>query len=103
MLPRHYAPRTPLFCVEGDGRRVLETMVREGLRIGWLTFGPVATSTPPAEIARTLSADPANAAAQLYAALHELDDANLDRILVALPPDTDAWLAIRDRLRRASA
>jgi L-threonylcarbamoyladenylate synthase len=103
MLPRHYAPRTPLVCVESDGQRVLETMVRDGLRIGWLTFGPVTATIPPVAVARSLSADPARAAAQLYAALHELDDANLDRILVTLPPDTDAWLAIRDRLRRAAS
>jgi len=35
--------------------------------------------------------------------MHELDDAHLDRIVVTLPPATAAWLAIRDRLRRASS
>jgi L-threonylcarbamoyladenylate synthase len=41
-------------------------------------------------------------AARLYAALHEMDRAGLERIVVTLPPPTDEWLAIHDRLRRAS-
>ncbi len=52
---------------------------------------------------RVLPSDPAGYAAQLYAVLHELDAAGLDRILVTLPPDSDDWLAVRDRLRRAAA
>jgi L-threonylcarbamoyladenylate synthase len=47
--------------------------------------------------------EPAAYAARLYAALHELDEVGVDRIVVELPPDTEAWLAIRDRLRRAAA
>jgi L-threonylcarbamoyladenylate synthase len=39
----------------------------------------------------------------LYAALHELDQENLPWIAVELPPDTPAWTAIHDRLRRAAA
>jgi hypothetical protein len=34
--------------------------------------------------------------------LHDLDDANVDRIVVALPPVADDWLAVHDRLRRAA-
>ena len=41
-------------------------------------------------------------AALLYAALHELDAAALDRIIVDLPPDEEAWQAVRDRLRRGA-
>jgi L-threonylcarbamoyladenylate synthase len=40
---------------------------------------------------------------RLYALLHELDDAGFDRILMEWPPQGEAWLAVRDRLRRASA
>jgi L-threonylcarbamoyladenylate synthase len=40
--------------------------------------------------------------AQLYAALHELDDAGVNYIVVDLPPTGDAWLAIHDRLQRAA-
>jgi L-threonylcarbamoyladenylate synthase len=103
MLPRHYAPRTPVVCIQGDARPMVDALALEGKRIGWLTFAPVSDTVPTGVILRPLSAEPANAAAQLYAALHELDAASLDQIVVALPPDTEAWLAIRDRLRRASS
>ena len=50
-----------------------------------------------------MPAEPSGYAAQFYATLHALDAAGLDRIVVDLPPDREEWLAIRDRLRRASA
>jgi L-threonylcarbamoyladenylate synthase len=53
-------------------------------------------------ITLALPPEPAGYAAQLYAALHTLDEAGVDRIVVELPPRGDAWLAIHDRLRRAS-
>ena len=40
--------------------------------------------------------------ARLYAVLHALDGLGLDRIVVDLPPMSDAWLAVHDRLRRAA-
>ena len=57
---------------------------------------------PSGVLVRVLPSDPAGYAALLYAVLHELDTAGLDRILVTLPPDTDDWMAVRDRLRRAA-
>jgi L-threonylcarbamoyladenylate synthase len=101
MLPRHYAPRTPLECVEGDGRRRVEELAGQGRRVGWVRRGG-GTVAPPQALLRVLPADPAAYAAGLYAVLHELDAATLERIVVDLPPDTPEWLAVRDRLRRAS-
>jgi L-threonylcarbamoyladenylate synthase len=46
---------------------------------------------------------PQGYAAQLYAVLHALDAAGVERIVVEMPPETEEWLAVRDRLRRASA
>jgi L-threonylcarbamoyladenylate synthase len=101
MLGRHYAPRTPLECVENGWQRVQE-LCRAGKRVGWLTFvedtGPIGHEL----ISLTMPRDAAGYAAQLYAALHTLDDARLDYIVVDLPPKTEDWLAIHDRLRRAS-
>ena len=54
-------------------------------------------------LVRVLPSDPLGYAAQLYAVLHELDAAALDCIVVTLPPDTEEWMAVRDRLRRAAA
>jgi L-threonylcarbamoyladenylate synthase len=102
MLPRHYAPRTPLECVEaGREAERLASLVSEKGRIGWVTFADSGTA-PSGVLMHVMLSDPADYAAQLYAVLHELDAAGLDRIVVTLPPDTDDWLAVRDRLRRAA-
>ncbi len=100
MLSRHYAPRAPLELADGDGRASVEELRRAGLRVGWLAFGgaDLAGVTVVA-----MPADPDGYAARLYAALHALDGAGVDRIIVARPPESDEWLAVRDRLRRAAA
>ncbi len=47
--------------------------------------------------------DPVAYARELYANLHELDQAAADRIVVSAPPSGPEWTAIHDRLRRAQA
>jgi L-threonylcarbamoyladenylate synthase len=89
MLSRHYAPRTRLECAEGEAEADFLAGVYEtaGLRVAKLR----------------LAGTPSEVAARLYAELHSLDDAGYDRIIVALPADTDDWRAVRDRLTRAAA
>ena len=92
MSRRHYAPRATLMLVED---------VRAADRdesVGVLTY-----ETAGVEGAEILSADPREYAADLYAALHRLDDAGVTTILVQEPPRTEDWLAVRDRLGRAAA
>jgi L-threonylcarbamoyladenylate synthase len=101
MLPRHYAPRTPLECVQNGWERVA-ALLNAGARVGWLTFGSAPIPSPPGLIGLEMPADAAAYAARLYDALHVLDGARLDRIVVDRPPDGEAWLAVRDRLRRAA-
>jgi L-threonylcarbamoyladenylate synthase len=106
-LPRHYAPRALMECCAGGGSERVAALARQGLRVGWLTIADSNRETSLADV-RTLvttfnmPAEPAGYAAQLYAALHALDDAHVDRIIVDLPPDEEPWLAIRDRLRRGA-
>ncbi|MCM4076830.1 L-threonylcarbamoyladenylate synthase [Paractinoplanes hotanensis] len=92
MSRRHYAPRATLTLIED---------VRAADRdesVGVLTY-----ETAGVEGAEILSADPREYAADLYAALHRLDDAGVTTILVQEPPRTEDWLAVRDRLGRAAA
>jgi L-threonylcarbamoyladenylate synthase len=96
---RHYAPRTPLECV-ADGRARVEALLSQGLRVGWLVWTPQPLS--PNAIIERLPADPQGYGAELYAALHRLDRADVSRIIVDVPPEGDAWAAVHDRLRRAS-
>jgi L-threonylcarbamoyladenylate synthase len=103
MMPRHYAPRTPLECVDaGSESERLAHLLGEKHRVAWVAFAHPGGEIASGVLLQVLPADPAGYAAQLYAVLHELDTAAVDRILVTLPPDTDQWLAVRDRLRRAS-
>jgi len=53
-------------------------------------------------IGREMPADPLAYAAELYAALHRLDQQRLDWIAVERPPDTPEWAGVRDRLQRAA-
>jgi L-threonylcarbamoyladenylate synthase len=94
MSKRHYAPRARLILAKDIG-----DVDRDGLAT------PIATMTyeghgPGDEL---LSGDPREYAADLYAALHRLDDSGAATILVQEPPETEEWLAVRDRLGRAAA
>ncbi len=103
MLSRHYAPRAPLeLNADGITNRICALrLLSQGKRVGWLTFDPT-LPTLPGLVAVAMSRDPALYANRLYAALHELDAAGVDRIFVDTPPDEETWLAVRDRLARAA-
>jgi L-threonylcarbamoyladenylate synthase len=103
LMARHYAPRAPLECVEGDSRPRAEALCQTGRLVGWLPFARKPGASWPGLVAVGMPSNPSGYAARLYAVLHELDDAGVERIVVELPPDTEEWLAVRDRLRRASA
>jgi L-threonylcarbamoyladenylate synthase len=88
-------------CLRSGSRSRVERLAAQGIRVGWLSLDGENPPIPGV----TIIAMPASAidyAAQLYAALHRLDDLGVERIIVDLPPNDEKWLAIRDRLRRGS-
>jgi L-threonylcarbamoyladenylate synthase len=87
-LASHYAPGKPV-------RLAALRAEPDEFLIG---FGPVA-----GEISLSPAGDLAEAAAQLYAALHTAAQAAQPRIAVAPVPDIGIGTAINDRLRRAAA
>ena len=98
MAERHYAPRARL------------ELVAQGTGLSSPPFGPVAyvgigalPALPAGVRGVLLPLDAEAVAARLYALLHELDDAGFERIVMEWPPEGEAWLAVRDRLQRASA
>jgi L-threonylcarbamoyladenylate synthase len=93
MSRRHYAPRARVVLCE-DVRAVDRSGLSEPIAV--LSY----EGTDGTEV---LSADPAEYAADLYAALHRLDDGGYATIIVQEPPRTEDWLAVRDRLSRAAA
>jgi L-threonylcarbamoyladenylate synthase len=98
MLDRHYAPRTPLRIA--PARAWEATLARLPLsRVGALLLAA------PADGVAVPLRMPANAdayAARLYAALHELDGAGCEVIVVEEPPASPEWAGVRDRLHRAA-
>ena len=100
MLPRHYAPRTPITIVEKlDG-----VEWRRGDVL--LTAGPVTLpdpqSGPNSVVVLSDTGDLRECAAGFFAALRSIDSEKADRI-VALPfPDHGLGLALNDRLKRAA-
>ena len=97
LMERHYAPRARVHVVRDDAAEVARL---SPALLGWIGFD---TDERPNVVAVRMPRDPAAYAARLYAALHDLDAANVEAIVVAEPPDDDAWLGVRDRLRRAQA
>jgi L-threonylcarbamoyladenylate synthase len=102
LLAKHYSPRTPLELAHDAAPRVL-ALLAQGLRVGWVTFGDRASEGVDNAVIVPMPRDVEGYSAQLYATLHALDEEKLDCIVVDLPPSTDAWLAVHDRLRRAAA
>jgi L-threonylcarbamoyladenylate synthase len=77
--PKHYSPRTPVVIGESPnwGR---------GMRLDF--------SNMPSEAG--------GYAEKLYSTLHELDAKGLDWIAIEMPPDTEEWAGVRDRIQRAA-
>ncbi|MGF1578184.1 MAG: L-threonylcarbamoyladenylate synthase [Gemmataceae bacterium] len=102
MLDKHYAPRTPLELVEGDAKERVKELNSRGLEVGWLRFGKKIQDRPSGVVIEQMSAEPKAYAATLYAALHRCDAEGLSIIVLELPPRSEDWLAVHDRLRRAA-
>ncbi|MEV0324322.1 L-threonylcarbamoyladenylate synthase [Streptomyces sp. NPDC050658] len=98
---RHYAPRAKVVIVDD-----VEVAGQSGLGkpCGILTHVDLDVArTAWAEHVEVLPDDPAGYGADLYAALHRLDDRGISTIAVLAPPEDEDWMAVRDRLHRASA
>ena len=102
MMDRHYSPRARLLLADcSDVDSVIAHERQHGHRVGALVLKNHATDG----LVRSLHMprDSAGYASQLYTALHSLDDAGCDVIIVERVPDSDEWRGIRDRLQRAAA
>lgn len=97
MAERHYAPRARLELVApGSGLHEASGSV------AYVALGAL-PALPAGVRGILLPLDAEAVGTRLYALLHELDDAGFERIFMERPPEDEAWLAVRDRLRRASA
>lgn len=98
MLPRHYAPKTPLVIAKAAA---LASIIKT-------TKNPAVLSArkpkelPPA-MWRRASGDAYQYGRDLYKLLRALDNAKADKIFVAALPPGTKWAACRDRLTRAAS
>ncbi|MFQ3547013.1 MAG: L-threonylcarbamoyladenylate synthase [Termitinemataceae bacterium] len=106
-LPSHYAPRAPLELFStGEiphGRYGSDTAIlffSNEQKAAWLA---AMSLDKPEPIVRVLSPSGTlvEAAANLFAMLHELDTLGVQRILAERVPDRDLGIAINDRLYKA--
>ncbi|MGY0197363.1 L-threonylcarbamoyladenylate synthase [Leptothrix sp. BB-4] len=120
-LAAHYAPSAKVRLMEAKALRQALEMLAPSLSEAAATASPSGTAAsskaptlavysrlpkPPGlrgVVWRTLPADPAQAAHELFGALRDFDDARVSLIWVEQPPPDSAWDGVRDRLQRAAA
>lgn len=103
--PMHYSPRTPAFRFTrdrlGDVLQWCELHQNDPSAIVIIGGSPL--NNP--ETRHTLVRMPTSAGAyarRLYSVLHELDNSGISAIFIEMPPDEAQWVAVRDRLIRAT-
>jgi len=98
MLDKHYAPRARVALV--DSAEVDDVIRRE--RSAGQKVGAIAMRATVADESIVLPGEALGYAAGLYDALHSLDDAGCDVIVIERVPADAAWMGVADRLRRAA-
>ncbi len=110
MKYRHYAPRVPLYLVEGEGsaqKRQLvalsESFTLQGRRVGLILFEE-SEGIFPAPIVKVLSSrkDPRLAAERLFAVLRSMDSLDVDVIVAEGLDEKEMGRAVMNRLRKAA-
>jgi L-threonylcarbamoyladenylate synthase len=102
-LPAHYAPATPLQLVaRRDLAAHVARLVEHGTRVGVLPLGEPIPGVPVEACQLPMPGEADAYARALYATLRAADVGRHDVLLVEMPPDRPAWLAVRDRLGRAA-
>lgn len=97
----HYSPTTPLsvFSTREDLLKAFLTHQQNGEACAALLLDE---GRVPDCFSITLNNDPVKYAERLYDALHRLDALQVSVILLEMPPNEPAWIAILDRLQRAA-
>jgi L-threonylcarbamoyladenylate synthase len=106
----HYSPAAPAFGFESDQiarlKTKLDQMASEPVTVLVIKDSPasklIRTGTRPGHRIIELPYDPVEYARRMYAVLREADQPATKAILVEMPPGDEHWIAIRDRMRRAT-
>lgn len=102
MLASHYAPNTPAYlCTSEALLALLNEQHSQGKKVAVLAFSAALVDVSCQRLLRLPEETEAYEAA-LYSALRELDQLELDSILVEQPPEQEEWMAVNDRLGKAT-
>lgn len=109
MKYRHYAPRAPLYLLEGEAKavrreisRLCRAYSRQGLKVGLLTAAPFQAEGRCLNLNLGGRENPGAAASRLFAALRQMDAAGVEVILAEGIPEEGMGLAVMNRLRKAA-
>ncbi len=94
---KHYSPNTPVVLVDSSQL----TSVTENSAV--LSFMPTPTLLSNVVVWQQVTSNPKQYAHDLYTNLRNMDILGKNTIIVELPPETEEWLAVIDRLKRAAA
>ena len=99
MLDKHYAPKTPMILSDNPIKTASNLI---GKNIGIIVFDKKTLCTDYQIEVLSPSGDLDEAARNLYAAMHKLDDKGFDLLIAQKFPNVGIGKAINDRLMRAS-
>jgi L-threonylcarbamoyladenylate synthase len=100
MLAKHYAPKTKTILVD-DVKAELKNHPNK--KVGVLFFSESIIDSPVDEIILSSNRNYKEAASNLYGAMHQLDQMDLDVIIAERFPNVDLGKSINDRLQRATS
>lgn len=102
-VAHHYAPRTPLYIWGGELPCPVETGAVAMMGMGELPISQLSNDVRLSKSIVLSEGDLKQAATRFFAAMRELDEADVDAILAVPFPDIGLGRAMNDRLRRAAA
>lgn len=99
MLSRHYSPKTPTVLCDDIASEIGN---RSEAKIGVIVLQQQIEGENVVQKVLSPEGDLKEAAKQLYATMHELDQAGLEVILIERMPESGLGISINDRLQRAA-
>jgi L-threonylcarbamoyladenylate synthase len=103
-LDAHYQPNKPLYIVDKqDINQAIQKLASKNLYPLVFSFSTAPENLNPNIIWQTIAQDTISFAHALYSRLHFADTEMCDCIILEATPQSAEWLAINDRLGRASS
>ncbi len=104
---RHYSPKAEVILVkEGDKdttKKLIQSYTDIGERVGIISRHPYLYNSDKSIVIKAMPWDLGGYAKQIFAALRELDEEGVDKIIVEEVEERGIGVAIMDRLRRAAS